>query len=341
MSNFTPVNARARGLAAHLFTRAELEALAAAEPGQLPRALNRSGKLHLPVNDQAGPPELEQAVRATVKRHQATLARWAGAAPLLAVFDADQDLRSLRALLRGAQQAAPAAARLSGLLPTAALPERALAELARQPTAALVASHLLVLGHPDAPGLVALTAHQAQPDLFALDLQLVQGFAARARAAARRGDANLRGFVACRLDVCNAQAALLLGGCPEVDPARCFVPGGAHLEAPVFTAAAKAGSPAEASRVLREALAGTPLEGLVPPLAVGAALGSQVEQRGLTSLLEAQRRAARARPLCSAPALLVLLRLDAMSRDVRRLAWGSELGAPASLVRPELVTPWR
>jgi hypothetical protein len=56
--------------------------------------------------------------------------------------------------------------------------------------------------------------------------------------------------------------------------------------------------------------------------------------------LDVQRRAARLDPLGSAPFVLFLLRLQAQSTDLRRLAWGAALGAPADLLRSELVTSW-
>ena len=156
MNDFTPVGVRARGLLAHLLSRAELEALAGADGPSLARGLARSGRLLGPVGDTAQAAELERAMRETTKRHLATLARWDGAAPVLEVFAADQDRRSVRALLRGALQAAPTERRLSGLVPTASLPERVLAELARQPTPADVVAHLFALGHPDADRLLPM-----------------------------------------------------------------------------------------------------------------------------------------------------------------------------------------
>ena len=52
------------------------------------------------------------------------------------------------------------------------------------------------------------------------------------------------------------------------------------------------------------------------------------------------RRRSRVEPLGSAPAQLFLARLAAQSSDVRRLAWGLELGVPAAALRESLVTPW-
>jgi len=207
--DFTAVDARARGLSAHLFTRPELEALAGADALGVARALAHSPRLTAPVSDAASPVELERAVRRTASQHLRTLSRWAGAAPVLGVYEAQQDRRSLRALIRGALATAPAEERLAGLLPTPTLPERVLTELARQPTPAAVVAHLFALRHPDAGRLAELTA-AAQPDLLALEQALARGEAERATREAARGDANLRRHVALHIDAVNAQTALLL-----------------------------------------------------------------------------------------------------------------------------------
>lgn len=340
MTDFTVVDTRARGLATHLFTRPELEALAASDAVALARGLARSGKLWAPLPDGAPALEVERAMRQTTKRHLATLARWSGAAPVLEVFAAEQDRRSLRALLRGAQQAAPAERRLAGLLPTATLPERVLAELAHQPTPAAVVSHLFALRHPDAERLLPLTSKKAQPDLFALDLALVQGFAARGLAAAKRGDDTLRRFAALRLDLCNAQAAVLLARSRDVDPGPCFVEGGEALSKKAFLSVVRAPTPRDGAQLLRRALVGTPLARLVESASPGALDAGRLERSGFLLLLDEQRRGARQQPLGSAPVLLFLVKLDAMGRDLRRLAWGAALGAPAALIRADLVTPW-
>lgn len=334
MIDFTAAGARARGLSTHLFRRAELQAMVGSDSPSLARTLSRSGRLAAPLSDGARPRDVDHAVRQTVKRHLSLLARWDGSRPVLEVFAAEQDRRSLRTLLRGAQQAASSDRRLSGLAPTATLPERVLAELAHQPTPAEVVAHLVALRHPDAGRLAALTAKQAHPDLFALDLALVQGFAERGLAAVKRGDDTLHRFVSRRLDLLNAQTALLLGNARDVEPERCFVPGGMHLSRERFLEAA--GAPAaKALLVLRRAFHGTPLA----PVVQGIPDASTFEARGLAVLAEEVRREAREAPLGSGPLLDFLLHLDAMANDLRRLAWASALGAPVALVRPELVTP--
>jgi vacuolar-type H+-ATPase subunit C/Vma6 len=331
MTDFVAAGARARGLRAHLFTRAELEKLAAED--SLGRGLARTGKLVAAPADAAPTQELEGAIRLTAKHHLATLARWEGAAPVIEVFSAEQDRRSLRALLRGAQQAAPSDRRLAGLLPTSTLPERLLCDLARLPTPAAIVSHLVSVDHPDAGRLFLLTHQKAQPDLFAVDVALVQAFGARSRRG--EGDEPLRRFIAHRLDVSNAQTAVMLEGARDVDADTCFVEGGSSLTREAFLELARARL-TDAGAILRRALSGTPLS----KLGEGLVDGLTLERTGFCLLLDEQRRAAREHPLSSAPALAFLLLLDAMLRDLRRIVWGLALGAPPGLIRPELVTPW-
>ena len=167
-SSLTVLGTRARGLATHLFGRADLEALSRlGDVAAIARTLTRSGRLSEPIAEPATPPEIDRAVRKAAARHVATLARWCQAVPLLDVFYADQERKALRALVRGALQGAPSTARLAGLVPTPTLPERALLELSRQPTCARVIAELLAVGHPDAPELRPLVA-AAEPVLLEL-----------------------------------------------------------------------------------------------------------------------------------------------------------------------------
>ncbi|MDP1825452.1 MAG: V-type ATPase subunit [Archangium sp.] len=319
--DFSAAAARARGLTAHLFTRAELEALAEHDVTQLAR----SPKLVVPVPANPSPLELERAVRLTARHHLRTLTRWDGAGPVLAVFYAEQDRLSLRAMLRGALATAPAEERLAGLIPTPTLPERVLAELARQPTPAAIAAHLFAIGHPEAGRLAPLVG-AAQPDLLALELALMHGAAERARREARWGDENLRLFVAQRIDTANVEAALLLATAKDVEAGRCFVEGGLSFTLEHFLSVVNAKNPAAR---LRELLSHTPL----------VALLNDPERAGFVLALSTQQRAARLEPLSSAPVLLFLLRLEGQERDLRRILQGAALGAPAAVVRTELVTP--
>jgi vacuolar-type H+-ATPase subunit C/Vma6 len=338
VSDFLAADARARGLGLRLFRRAELDRLAGApDVSSLVRTLGRSPQLAQPIEEPATVARIELAIRQTAARHLALLGKWDGAMPALTVFYAAQDRRALRAMLRGAIQGAPSDARLGGLLPTPDLPERALVLLARQPSPSKIAAHLVVLRHPYAERLspVCVAAH---PALLDLELALVRAFADRIGAAARQGDANLVAFARERIDVCNLQLALLfVAGPRDVDGSTCFVEGGRWLERRDFALACAEETRGAAGARLGRALAGSPLSSLDPSSEGDPA---RLEHAALVSALARQRAVARVDPLGSAPLLGFLLRLEAQSLDLLRVAWGASLGAPAELVRPELATPW-
>jgi vacuolar-type H+-ATPase subunit C/Vma6 len=329
---------RARGLGRHLLARATLEALAEAD--DLPafaRGLSRLGAAIDPIGEAPDVFEIDRAVGRTAARYFRTLHRWQERTPgVLDVFAADHDRRSLRALLRGAAQGAPSAARSRGLIPTPLLPQRALTELARQASPAAVVGQLVLLGHPHATRLLPLV-QETQPDLFALDVALLQGFAASASAAAKTGDRTLREFVRDHIDVGNAQNALLFAGGPrDVEAAHSFVEGGRWLSRTGFESAAAAVSQQAALMTLRTALAKSPLASALPVVAGDVA---HLDRAFLSASLEGLAHATRVEPVSTAPLLRVLLRIESQSHDLRTLAWGAALGTPPALRKQQLVTP--
>lgn len=331
--------ARAQGVSTHLLSREALESLAGSpDLPALARALARLGPAIDPVGETADIEAIEQAVRRTAARHMRTLGRWQQRSPgVLDAFWAEQDRRNLRALMRGALQGAPVASRRSGLLPTPRLPERLLAELARQASPQAVVQQLVLAGYPDARALWP-RVHQAQPDLFAIEVALLQVMAGRATAAARDGDDALRQYVRERVDIGNVQNALLITGAPrDVDIAAAFVEGGHWLSRQAFVAAARAASPQAALAALTTALAGSPLAFSLPPVASDAA---RLERAFLSGTLQRLHRQARTEPMGSARLLGVLLRIEAQARDLRAVAWGAALGTPPALRKQQLVTPW-
>lgn len=335
MSDLIAVGARARGLALHLMGRRALEELAGLDLDGLARALSRSARFE-PIGTPVTTGAIESAIRRTAARHVRSLARWSGSGPVLDVWFAEEDRRSLRALLRGAVEGAPSEARLAGLIPTPWLPEGALLALSREPTPAKVAAHLFVLGHPSARRVLDATAG-AHPVLFDLELALLGELGERTMRAARAGDANLVSYAREQVDAINAELALLLAGGPrDVEPASCFVRGGKWLSREAFVPAAGAPTAAEVAARLSRALARTPLSSVLRDATDAAAL----ETAALRHVLERQRRIALVDPLGSATLLRFLSLLRAESIDLLRLVWGASLGAPAALVRPELVTPW-
>jgi vacuolar-type H+-ATPase subunit C/Vma6 len=332
------LNARAKGLGTRLLSREQLERLAmAGDVSALGRLLARADKGLTPAPLGPALADLEQAVRRGAAKAFCALARWGE--PLeavLEVFFAELDRKSLRALLRGAVQGASPQARLHALIPTPALPERALKELARLPVTG-IAGQLVLLNVPEAQALQRF-AKQAHPPLFEVELALLKAWAGRARRAARRGDENLRAFVAEQIDGAMMRMALLLASGPlDTDVPGCFVEGGRWLTLEAFTAAAKSGSRASAAAAVDRALARTPLAGLAKQRLDDPA---RMEQAALARALDVQHSASLMDPLGSAPVLLFLLRLTAQSLDLLRIAHGTALGAPPSLLNAELVTPW-
>lgn len=322
MTDFSAVSARAKGLKSHLFSKTELEALAGAEG--LVRALAHSGKL--PLAENAHATEVESSLSQAVKQFRTTLARWDGAAPILEVFDARNDRRSLRTLLRGALQSAPAESRVAGLIPTPTLPARLISELGAQPTLRDVVSHLVVGGHPDGPRLSTITAEHAHPDLLQLELALVQGLGERLRRV--RGDAALHEFVMETIDACNLISAVQLSAARELEAGDCFVEGGASLTREQFIEVAKSRTPLDRLRTLHH-----------PLLDETTMDVRDLERRAERLQLSHLAARSREQPSGSGPALLFMLRLEAMVHDVRALTWSHLLGTPADLVRSTLVTP--
>ena len=338
--DYAPLDARARGLALHLCSREELERWAALpDPPALGRALETSGKLATPLPVAAGAADIEEALRRAVAGYVVLLARWAAPAnPVLDAFYAEQERRSLRVLVRGAVEGAPAELRLAGVLPTPRLPMAVLAELAQARSPREIAMRLFVLGDPHAEALVALTA-PARIDLLEVELALARVLAGRLRSVAERGDAVLRDRIRERIDVMNAQTALeLAGSASDFAALPLFIAGGQALNRDTFVGAAAAASRADAAARLARALAGTALAGIITEVADDPA---QLEVAALVHAIATLHRRSRVDPLGSAPVQLFLARLDAQSRDVRRLAWGLELGVPSRALREGLMTPWR
>lgn len=320
------LNARARGLRSHLLDPPRLRGLA--RETRLPvlvRAIERAG--YGPAPDTAGRPEgIELMLRRGAARRYRTLLRFArpARAGRLAVVFEDEDRRSLRAMVRGAAAGADPEARLAGLIPTPGLPERALAELARQESPARVAALLSAWNHPYAPAL--RSAATSRPDLFRIEVALDRLFAARAARAAGRAGRALRRFVAETIDVENARAAMVLAGTGgDVRPEECFLAGGTAVPLPLFARAARASHPAAALTVLAPCFSGTPLqaafrEGRADP----ASLGSSI----LGARIEGVRREARLDPVAPWPLLQFVLEQRAEIAALRRILWGLWLGAP-------------
>ena len=316
---------RARGLATHLLTRTEVAALAAAaDLGALGDALRARGfKLA------EGPPTadgLELAVRRAAGARLWLLTRWVGVRnPLLAVILDDEDRRSIRALVRGAVQGAVAEMRLAGLVPTPTLPERALTELAGQPTPRAVAALLTAWDHAFGTALLRAT-QTTQPDLREIEQVLNRSFADRAvRVARSAGSQILLDYVREAIDLENACAALVLAGTEHDNAAKAaFVAGGRALSLAAFLDAVAAGA-GVASR-LAVAFRGSEL---ATDFERWGADPARIEEQLLHRRIARLRALARRDPAGPASVLEFALRLRSELLELQRLIWGMALGAPA------------
>jgi hypothetical protein len=173
------LDARARGLSSRLLDREALLALARsaglpALRAALPAGLRPPGRATDPT-----PIDLERTARAHAARQLAILSRWADRRrDALAVIFEEEDLRSARALVRGAAGSLPPARRLAGLLPTPTTPEPALIDAAEAPSPQAALERLAAWGRPDAEA-AARTAGGIAHDLFHIESLLARGFAGR------------------------------------------------------------------------------------------------------------------------------------------------------------------
>ncbi len=324
------LDSRAAGLAGRLLDRSQLEKLgASADLDAVASGLEGAGFTLPPGGASEGPSALELAVRREAARRLALLARWSGPrAPVLAVIFEDEERRGLRVLVRGAVQGVPAASRLSGLLPTPRLPERALEELARQPSPAAIGAMLSSWSHPFGPPILR-AARGVRPDILRLELALNRAWAERAAAAAPAGGASLKAHVRRTLDLDNVLAALtfaLHGGESRAD--EHFLEGGQLLDRRTFGRIA-AGEAAAAPAAAAAAFHGTPYQD------VFATLGEDwtgLEEATL-AVHAAERHAAALRdPLGTAPvaafALRQRLELVRIGRSIWRVAMRARPPAP-------------
>ncbi len=330
------VNVRAQGLRTHLLTRAQLASLADAP--DLHGLATRLRALGFPVTDTAEPSvaELELAVRRRAAAALRILARWSRGRPeVMAVLFDEEDRRSIRALVRGAVERAPAEQRIAGLIPTPALPERALLELARAPTAAAVAALLVAWQHPFGPAL-AETARSAAPDLFRFELDLDRAVSARLSSTARRAGGFLATYAQETVDTANALTAVALAGAArDVKLRDAMLRGGRALTIEIFLRAVASGSGTLAARTIANAL-GAGL--LATALRTRADTPAGLEDAVLAARIAALRDVARRDPLGPAPLIGFGLALRAQTTDLHRVIWGVALGAPPPVVAGELVT---
>ncbi len=326
------LNGRVRGLAGHLLDSDAIDALGhAPDLVVLADSLRQHGIIIAESLLPPGAADLELAIRRWAANALGVVARWAGprAAALPCVF-AEEDRRSIGAMLRGAMQRAPALERLAGLIPTPELPEKALEELAASLTPARVVAHLAAWHHPLAPALVDLVT-MADPDLFAIEAALGRAVAEQSLlAAGRTHDRRVRQFVMERIDLDNAVSAIALAReATDVRLRDLFVPGGDRISIAVFEAAVASDGPGTAAKRLAVALAGAPCAELLVPVVVPLA---DLEDELLRCRLRQLARATLIDPLGALTVIRYALQLRLQVRELRRAVWSVTLGtSPATL----------
>lgn len=321
---------RARGLATHLLTRADIAALATVADLDTLGDAFRARRFPLAEGAQTAD-ELELAVRRAAGAKLWLLTRWAGLRnPLLAVILDDEDRRSIRALVRGAVQSSAADLRLAGLIPTPTLPERALTELASQPTPRAVAALLTAWGNAFGPALLRAT-QATHPDLLEIERVLNRSFADRAlRGARAAGSQILLEYVRETIDLENACAALVLASAEKDGGAKAaFVGGGRALSLAAFLDAVAEG--AGAARRLAVAFRGSELARTFERWGPDPA---RIEEQLLRCRVSQLRDLARRDPAGAASVLEFALRLRAEVLELQRVIWGMALGAPAVVSVP-------
>ncbi len=270
-------------------------------------------------------PQLELLLR----RRAANISGCSPAGPVRAstrwaAFD-EEDRRSLRALVRGVFTGQSPELRQRGLLPTPALPLRALEQLARAGDISTITAALVAWRHPFGP-VLADEARRPHPQLLQLEMGLARVFAARARAVADAGDGPMALFVE-RTWIFEPRRRAGAGGERHRSRREHVLRRRRPLIAvddSVF--AAKCKSAIELAARLAARVEGTPLEPALDPTRRGRAdalLDAQVS--------EFQRAALRA-PLSSAPVILFLLLQRRELRAVQRILWNLALGVPQPLV---------
>ena len=334
MSDWSDVVVRVAGLKTHLLSVEQLRTLARApDLAALADGLEQAGFPVRVTVMSASPAALDLAVRRQTGAALRVLGRWCGsrAAELAVVFE-DVDRRNLRVLLRGLLQGVAPTTRLVGLMPTPALPERALEELAAQQSGEDMAGLLSIWGSPFGQPLLA-ELRMAQPDLFRLELLLDRTWAERALAPGAGRDPIIRGFARTSIDLSNVRSALLLSlQGTDVDIGGVFLPGGDLLQEREFRQAAGAGGPDAALDVLGRGLAPSTFAGV---LRTHQDI-STLEEALLAEHIAQMGRVARREPNGLAPILTYVLRLRKQVIDLRRIIWGVALDVPRPALASDL-----
>lgn len=314
--------ARARGFATHLLDERTI--------GEIGRATDSAEVLHrlrdttyarfLSARDATGP-SLDLAITRSVSERVGGLGRWCVRGSLDPVF-LEQDMRSVRGLLRGLLGKTSTEQRLVGAIPTPTLDRRSLEVLARADSPGALAGTLAAWGHPLGSALLE-EARGTRPDPHLMEAALARGLARASAAGARRGGAHMVRFVAESLDAHNAVTAVVVAGARvEGSAAALFVDGGGRLTREDFVRAASAADRPTCAAQLSKAMRGSVL---ARPLAELPASPGATSSRIFHARLEALRRRCAVDPVSPLPVLLFVLRLAREARLLRRAAWVAAL----------------
>lgn len=331
------INTRARGLRTRLLQPRDLERLAHARSlFVLQRELSALGVTA--AEGPSTPGALETSIRRRAGELMGIVGRWCSGdrRAILAVLLEDEDRRSIGRILRGAEQGVGSDVRMSGLMPTSELSERALQTLASQPTMADVVRMLVLWRHPLGLALVE-TVSGTRPSLFEAEVKLQRAYADRALSRANEGGSDLLEYVRQVIDVMNAWSVLL--HFPERDEAigdLVFVEGGRWIDRATFADLLAESTIDEARARLAEVLGQSPVG---RPFADDSQDFAALESAVLRAQIDEQSQAARLHPDGAAPVILFALELRAEVLNLRRIIWGITLQAPSAMVEANMVMP--
>ncbi|MGB8332088.1 MAG: V-type ATPase subunit [Polyangiales bacterium] len=329
------INARARGLRTHLLAPSDLARLARANGlTALQRELSALGLVR--SDAPATPAILEHGIRRHAADQMAVLKRWCSDArgKTLAVIFEDEERRSIQAILRGAAQGTASEVRITGLVPTGALSERALQTLASQPTPADVVRMLVLWNHPFGAPLIGAVS-KPNPSLFEIEVELARTFARRASARAHEGGKQLVEYVEQVIDVLNAWSALL--HFVERDPSivdLTFIEGGRWLTREVFGALMSL----ETLRDVENRLAWELRKSALASAFRGESADmTELEGAVLRAQIQWQNRSVRIDPTGASPVIGFAIELRAEVLNLQSIIWGVALQAPSALIQAEMV----
>lgn len=271
---------------------------------------------------------IERALRGTAAERLRILARWSGdrRAVMSALLD-EEDLRSLRALVRTINVNMTPDEREVGLIPTPGLPLRALHALARAADVSDFASLLMTWQNPYGAAL-AVEAARGRPELLRIEVALAREFAARARAATRF-DGVLRRYVTRVIDQANLWTALVLAEHPtDTETSFLFIDGGSLINLDDLEFALSTAQRDDLADRLRPRLASTPFA-----RAVDVTVGRDVADVSLDALVREFDVLARVQPASAAPVIAFVLRQRAELRTLLRILWSAALGMPVATIR--------